>query len=544
LRVPVPRPRGISGEFVIIVHSIARLTGPRSEHNSSGTARPVTASRAFLARHRVFCIALLAGLGLRVVTMLGFPPAIWFGGDSESYVYSALRLSPSTSRESGYGLMLLLLRPFHSFAVVTAVQHLMGLAIAVMLYALLRRYGLPGWGATLATLPVLLDAYQIQLEQEILADTAFAFLVTAALTILLWRRAGPSLRRAAAAGVLLGLSATLWPVGLPLLIVLVIYLIVRKAGWRAAGAAALAGALPLVLYLGWFDESHGALAFNDSDGVFLWSRTMTFANCAVIRPPADERALCPDLPVADRPAASMWIWEANSPLFRLPEPRFTPRENALARNFALRAIAAQPGGYLHAVASDFLLTFHWTRPPHPTALMMDRYQFSYATSDWASAARSGGDTLAAIQRDYTGGQLAHTRAVQPFAGFMIGYQRHLYFRGTMLAVVLLIGLGGIARSWRAGGYRRRADWGGPGLLPWATALAILVVPTATADFSPRYALPAVPLACAAAALAFARSRRRAQLVGLPSTPPQPGQAGQPAPWSQRTAAGSLRASGT
>lgn len=535
---------GNSGEFVIITHSTARLAGPRSEPGPSRAARLGAASRPFLARHWPFCLAFLIGLGLRLVTMLGFPPAIWFGGDSESYVYSALRLSPSTSRESGYGLMLLLLRPFRSFAVVTGVQHLLGVVIAAMLYALLRRYGLPGWGATLAALPVLLDAYQIQLEQEILADTAFGFLVMAALTILLWRRDAPSIRRTAAAAVLLGLAAAFWPVGLPLLILLLAYVIIRKAGWRAAGAGALAGALPLLLYLGWFDYADGSVAFNDSDGVFLWSRTMTFANCAVIKPPADERALCPDMPVRDRPAASMWIWEANSPLFRLPEPRFSAPENALARNFALRAIAAQPGAYLRAVAAGFLLSFDWTRPPRPTALMTDRYQFSYATEEWASAARSGGETLPAIQRDYTDGHLAQTRAVQPFAGFMIGYQRRIYFRGTMLAVLLLIGLGGMAGSWRGGGYRRRAGWGGPGLLPWATAMAILVVPTATADFSPRYTLPAVPIACAAAGLAFARSRRRAQLVGLPSAPPQASWGGQAAPWSQRTSAGSLRASGT
>jgi len=67
----------------------------------------------------------------------------------------------------------------------------MGLAIAVMIYALLRRYGLPGWGATLAALPVLLDVYQIQLEQEMLASAAFGFVVMAALTLILWWRGKP-----------------------------------------------------------------------------------------------------------------------------------------------------------------------------------------------------------------------------------------------------------------------------------------------------------------------------------------------------------------
>ena len=62
--------------------------------------------------------------------MLGFPPAIWFAGDSITYVKASITHKPSTSRESGYSLLLMLLKPLHSFAVVTAVQHLLGLAIA------------------------------------------------------------------------------------------------------------------------------------------------------------------------------------------------------------------------------------------------------------------------------------------------------------------------------------------------------------------------------------------------------------------------------
>jgi len=145
-------------------------------------------TRSFLSRHRLFTVAFGLGLALRVITMLGFPPAIWFGGDSASYLSTALYHAPGTSRLSGYGFVLFLLKPFHSFAVVTAVQHLMGLAVGVMVYALLRRYGLPGWGATLAALPVLLDAYQIELEHEILPSATFGFLIMVAITLTLWWR--------------------------------------------------------------------------------------------------------------------------------------------------------------------------------------------------------------------------------------------------------------------------------------------------------------------------------------------------------------------
>ena len=127
--------------------------------------RRLIVPRSFLGRHRLFAAAFGLGLVVRVITMLGFPPAIWFGGDS-ARICPPPCTTPGTSRLSGYGFVLFLLKPFHSFAVVTAVQHLMGLAVGVMIYALLRRYGLPGWGATLAALPVLLDAYQLELEHD------------------------------------------------------------------------------------------------------------------------------------------------------------------------------------------------------------------------------------------------------------------------------------------------------------------------------------------------------------------------------------------
>jgi len=209
------------------------------------------------------------GLAARLITMLGFPPAIWFGGDSASYLSTALYHVPGVSRLSGYGVFLFVLRPFHSFAVITAVQHLMGLAIGVMIYALLRRYGLPGWGATLAAVPVLLDAYQIQLEHLILPSATFGFLVMVAITLTLWWRGRRPLWATVAAGLVLAAGATLWPVGLPVLIVFLLYLALHRVGWRAFGAAVLACAVPLAGYVLWFHSVYGRYAFSNSDGIYL-----------------------------------------------------------------------------------------------------------------------------------------------------------------------------------------------------------------------------------------------------------------------------------
>jgi hypothetical protein len=334
----------------------------------------------------------------------------------------------------------------------------------------------------------------------------------------------------------LAAAATLWPVGLPMLIVFLLYLVLRRVGWRAFGAAAVAGVVPLASYVLWFHGAYGRYAFSNSDGIYLWSRTMTFANCAVIEPPADERALCPRQPVAQRPSASTFIWEGNSPLNSVPGQRFSVRKNALAKSFALRAIAAQPADYLADVLHDASLTFYWNNPDHPSAVMTHRYQFAFATTNWISPGHvlGRGHTVAFDQLRYGG--VASTSAVEPFAGWMRGYQRFVYLRGTLLGVLLLIGLGGIVRSWRGGGFRRLDGWGGPGLYPWAAAVTLLLVPVMTADFSQRYALIGAPVISLAAGLAFARRDRAgpqpqataaaaADPAAGPATPAQPGSPG-------------------
>ena len=434
---------------------------------------------------------------LRILVALAFRPIMWFGGDSASYLATGLRLIPDPARVGGYGFMLWILRPLHSFALVAAVQHLMGLAMGVLIYLLARRYGLPAWAATLATLPVLFDAYELQLESDALPDVPFAFLVVLALYLLLRspgeRRPAPT----AAAAFLLGVSALLWPVGLVLLgvllVVLLTALLIRRAGLVTVLAALLAGALPVAAYSAWFSIHRHQFSLTRSDGVYLWSRTMSFADCAVIRPPAAERPLCP--PPGPRIAASLYIWNANSPVLAMPTGRFSARTNHLALHFALRAIAAQPGDYAAAVAHDFSLSFFWDRPVHPDAAIVDRYQFADATTAWVPPTlwTPGGGTLAGDQAAYNNGRPAPTRVVQPYASWLVTYQRYVYLRGTLLGVILLAGLAAMV-------IRRRVS--GPGL-PWAFAVTILLVPPLVADFDLRYLVPAVPVACLAAALAFA-----------------------------------------
>ena len=449
-------------------------------------------------RHWLFGLVLAAALVLRVLVALAFRPIMWFGGDSGSYLATGLRLIPDPGRVGGYGFMLWALRPLHSFALVAAVQHLMGLAMAVLIYLLARRYGLPAWAATLATVPVLFDAYELQLEADALPDVPFGLLVVLALYLLLRSPGERRLADTIGAAFLLGVSALLWPVGLVLLgvllVVLLAALLIRRAGLVTVLAALLAGALPVAAYAAWFSVHEHEFRLTRSDGVFLWARTMSFANCAVIRPPADELVLCP--PAGPRATSSSYVWDGTSPLRTMPGGRFSARTNQLALNFALRAIAAQPGGYAAAVGHDFALSFFWDRPVHPSAGILNRYQFADAATAWVPATLRtvGGGTVASDQAAYNGGrQPAPTRAVQPYASWLASYQRYVYLRGTLLGVILLGGLAAMV-------VRRRFRGAG---LAWVFAVTILLVPPLIVDFDPRYMVPAVPVACLAAALAFA-----------------------------------------
>src|ERR1700722_14253179 len=205
-----------------------------------------------IAGNRLFAAALIPALALRVTGELGYRWQSWFN-DSFSYIRAAVTLTPSTTRPSGYPLYLWLLSPAHSYLLVTASQHLMGLLIAVMIYVLARhRFGAPAWIAVLATLPVLYDGFEIQLEHLIMADTLFLFLAMAAVTLVLWSPR-PSWRACLAAGLLLGVSSAVKPTGLPLLAVLAVYVvIVNWRGWRSllAGlvACGVAFAVPVLRY--------------------------------------------------------------------------------------------------------------------------------------------------------------------------------------------------------------------------------------------------------------------------------------------------------
>jgi hypothetical protein len=464
--------------------------------------RQDAAAKRLLRAEWLFAVALLVGVLLRVCAELGFRPIMWFN-DGLEYLGVALRFQAYPVRPDGYSAFLRLLLPFHSFALVAAAQHLMGLAVAVLLYALLRRWRVPALLATLGVLPQLLDVHQIELEHLVLSDTLFTFLLVAGVVLLGWqRRVSPA--AAGAAGLVLALAALTRTVGLPIVVLGGVYLLVRWPGWRPVLAYALLVLIPLGSYAAWFHHEHGSYGFNTADGVFLYSRVMVFADCAAIRPPADLAILCPQPSQPRWPVSSDYIWHA-SPLDRLPgtlsrQPvpvqLFSAPRNGPALRFALHAIGSQPVPYLRVGLRDFVRSFGWSRQPFPNAAVVAAYTFSHkplviARSRIYVPGATAGQDMASYEHGH-----ARTRVVAPYAGLMISLQRVAFVPGPVLAALLAIGLAGMLAL------RRRDERRWQILLLWSVALALLLIPPFTAQFDYRYVMPAVPLAGAAAALAM------------------------------------------
>jgi hypothetical protein len=489
---------------------------------------------ALVRRNWIFSIALAVAVAPRVIAMLGFRPAVLFRMDTFDYLWDSLHLTPNVINPSGYSLFLWLLKPVHSLVLVVALQHLMGLTVAILVYAILRRYNVPPWIATLAAAPTLFDPAQILVEQFIMADLLATTLMVVALAILLLRDK-PSLWRVVTAGLLMGASATVRPTTLPLIILIPIYLLVQRVGWRRAGVALAAGVLPVVAYMGWFDAAHGSFNMTNSNGLFLWSRTMSFANCSVIKPPADLQALCPNEQpgrlgrsvAANRPLPKNYLWDRATWEWQPPSHQFVPdiaaftkANNDRALRFAIRAIAAQPLAYAGVVAQETveplihtnLLRFPANNVPNSIILTPGNLRYANAA---VTAYNGSTPALAGIIRHRYGTQL-----VQPYTKIMAEYQQIVFLPGFLLGLIVLTGLAGILIP------ARRTS---AAVLLWVSAVIIMVLPTAEHEYTYRYVIPAVPLVCMAAALVFReplvfRRPKKAAVAAGPAAPP-----GSPAP---------------
>ena len=296
-----------------------------------------------LRTHLGFAILLGVGLLLRVLVLVAYPAAFWFP-DSSRYLEFSRGWRLDFMRQGGYSLLLKVLRQTGSLFSVSVLQHLIGLAVAVGLYALLVRRGLPHWLAVLGVAPVVLDAYELTVEHFVLSDTLFIGFVVAGLLALLWPRR-PTVVWAGAAGVLLAASSTVRVVSVALVLATLGYLLVRRAGWRAVTSFAVAVAIIFGGYATWFRLSNGTFGFSAFGPTFLYGRVAPFADCDRLRLTEDERRLCPTEPVGVRPTrADFYVWDEQSPVRGVPL--------ATQESFVYKVFTQQPLDTIGAILKE------------------------------------------------------------------------------------------------------------------------------------------------------------------------------------------------
>ncbi len=479
---------------------------PRAERWRDRWARAGAAAR----RHWLILAILAPAIALRVLAQLAYKPLLLY---IDSYVYLANlhRLDPTGDYPIGYPLFLRPLLWLGNLAVVAAIQHLLGLAMGVTIYLLLQRWGVRRWLAALAAAPVLLDAYQVQIEHNLMADTLFMAMLVAVVAVLTWRPR-PGFVAAAVAGLLLGAAVVVRLVGEPLVLIAILFVAVAGSGrWRRLGLAAAVAAcfaVPVGAYAGFYQSQTGKLGISAAGGAAAYGRVVSFVDCSTLHLPSYERVLCPSRALQRMAPADYLVHAPNAPRFKLQPPPGMSRTQ-VEHDFARRVALHQPLELLGAVGRDFAKGFAPARITFAGDVPVDRWWFPLDYPVWPP----GYPMSAAVHYTdrYGGGGPAVHRGI---AELLRDYQRAGYTPGPVMALALLAGLLGALGAGRTRDRRRRLA-----CLLYAAMGAGVLLSAASFEFSWRYQLPGLvllPLAGALGATILFPGRRRPPVPAFPT----------------------------
>ncbi len=387
-----------------------------------------------LRRHWLAAVLLGLGVILRVMAQFAYRPALFYI-DSVKYLFNSQGNDPE-----GYKAPLRAVLAVANLDTVIVLQHLLALAIAVVLYRLLLRRGVSRWLSALAIAPILLDAYQLQMEQTIMPGTLFEGLLVAAFTILLWRPK-TSWRAVIVAGLVLGTSATVWQAGEALIPAAALYLLVVGGGWRHALSKAavmiVACAIPILAYCTGSYVMTGDFFLSHSGVTSLYGRTASAVDCATIKLPAAERQLCPGQKA--QAEGSDWLqFNGGSPV--QADYRTMPRAevNQLITNFDSSVLTQQPLRVASAYVRDVMKLFSVTRQTDAGDPPISRWQFRDYFPYFTPHATQ--PEVASVAGQFGGGL---PRVWRPVAAFLRSYQLDGGFTpGPLLALFALAGLFG------------------------------------------------------------------------------------------------------
>jgi hypothetical protein len=431
--------------------------------------------------HWLFALLFVAGVVLRVLAFRAYQPALLYI-DSLSYLANADLLDPMGARPVGYSIFL---RPFVALGdlrVIPVLHHILGLGLAVSIYVLLLRAGARRWIAALAAAPMLLDAYQLQIEQNVLSETLFQVMIFLGLVLVVdgagrRRPFGRRLVTAAAAGLVLGLVVPVRLIGQFLAVPVVVYLLLTggrllRQRLLAATAFALAFALPVIGYMAYFEGWSGQWSMTAVGGRMIYGRVAVLVDCDRIEIPADQQDLCPVEPLGQRLKIDNYVWNGESPLNSHTPPPGMSLDESL-RSFGSQVIRQQPLDFVGAVLVDMGKNFWPTKAQFEGDVDVGRWQFQEVYPRYGRY----WETLSEFH--------AASRVNQPLAHWLRSYQLSVgYTPGTVLGLALLVGLLaglGVGRA-------RHSPLRGACLL-WSVSGATVILLPAAYEFSWRYMLP-------------------------------------------------------
>lgn len=456
-----------------------------------GWRRPSWALYALLA-------LVLAGVILRILASAAGWPVFPTLADSWPYSYYAgSDVFANPQHPPGYSIFLAAVGLFtHSVGVFVVLQHLMGIATALIFFAGIRRLCGSPWPGLVAAAVVLLDADLLYLEDQIMSEVLFTFLL--ALVIYAAARTLEKPERwwpwPIAMGVfvqLLTMTRTSGLVLVPILFLAV--LLIHRRPWRpripAMVAFIVTAVVMFVAQAGISAIDGNTFRITPSPGWHLYGRAAEFASCKEFTPPPGTASLCEETAIDQRPGFDWYLFDPSSPAVQ--KFKFFGFGDSKLKEFSEEAILHQPRAFLESVWPEieayFLPESYGQRTPgHGTDID--------GQLDWALASTEGDETEQQTQEGMESFFSPFTvERNQGLISFFHDYQRIFRFGGTMLTVSTLLILLGLLVGTR----RRRIAVFVLGI----GGLAMLILPAFSANYVGRYMVPMSPLYAAGAVIA-------------------------------------------
>jgi hypothetical protein len=425
--------------------------------------------------YRPFLILFGAGIGIRIVLLLLYFPAVMMFVDSSRYARTPIFGDFWTP--GGYRIFLQLIRAiWNQLWFTVALQHLLGASSAIFLFLALRRLAVARSVACIPSAVPLLCGDQLFQEHSVMSDFLLTFLTLAGICLAI-RGLIPELQvgSLAAGSALLGAAGLTRNIGFALVPVLAVCSAIwfRSSPRRSALAVATA-TLPACLLFGcyWsaYKVTHGHyLGLSDMRGWNLYPRAAPFADCRKFVAPAGTQVLCEEKPASQRPGPFGYVWDLNSTARRMFV--LGPESAKQLEVFAWRAIIHQPLDYADAVLLDLAKFINpaiaarqrWGGTPP------DVLSFGYRSDSEKMIA-------AAMAKRYRGVQIqVHA---QPLLVF---YQNTFRINGLIISACLLLTIYGAIN---ARGAIRLGIW-----LFGLSAIALYVTPVLVLSYDFRYGIP-------------------------------------------------------